>query len=391
MTTSALTDRMIFVILRAFIKSILRLIKVNGRLFGGILLFVAISGISMVRVDAQIFNDTSAIRIVGKGIDYTYNFRFSEAHEAANEISRKFPDHPVNLLFKGIIIYWENFPLMPSSAEGNTFEETLRQCIDKCDGNKNSKIADEILLTNLSARGMLLLFYSDNNLSRKVIPLATGTYHYLRQSFSHTSFSPDFYFFTGLYNYYREAYPEFHPIYRPVVAFFPKGNKAQGISELEICAHKSVFLKADSYSFLHWIFEIYEKDIPRAIEYSRVLSELYPSNPHFSINYIRNLLMASRYDEGERLLKFYTGRLKNPFIEAQVYILNGYLQENKYKNIVNAKDEYNTGISKLKVFGANGYEFASIGYMGLSRISGSEGDQQAMRKYRRKADELNSN
>lgn len=366
------------------------MIDIKERYLIAIIMSVMISGIFQVASEAQVLKDTTAMRVIRKGIDYTYNLQFREAEEEVSELNRLYPDHPVNLLFKGIIIYWENFPLLPSTTAAGSFEELLRKCIEKCEENKNHDFQPEILLTNLSARGMLLLFYSDNNLSRKVIPLATGTYHYLRQSFNYTSFSPDFYFFTGLYNYYREAYPQFHPIYKPVVVIFPKGNKLQGIKELEICAHKSVFLKADSYSFLQWIFANYEKDIPRSVEYSRILSELYPSNPHFEVNYIRSLILSKRFDDAERLLKAFTGPFKNPFITAQVFILNGLLQENKYRKYSLARDDYDKGIEGLKVFGTYGYEFASMGYLGLSRICESEGDQQGMRKYRRKAEELNS-
>lgn len=352
---------------------------------------VLISGIFQVESEAQVFSDTSAMRMIRKGIDYTYNLQFREAEAEVSELSRLYPDHPVNLLFKGIIIYWENFPLLPSTPASESFEQILRRCIAKCEENKNREIQPEILLTNLSARGMLLLFYSDNDLSRKVIPLSTSTYHYIRQSFNYTSFSPDFYFFTGLYNYYREAYPEFHPIYKPVVAIFPKGNKLQGIKELDICAHKSVFLKADSYSFLQWIFANYELDIPRAIEYCRILSELYPLNPHFTVNYIKSLIMSKRYDDAEHLMNAFSDPIKYPFIKAEMKILNGLLHENKYRKYSVARDDYKEGIEGLKAFGPYGYEYSSLGYMGLSRICESEGDQQGMRKYRRKAEEMNNN
>jgi hypothetical protein len=358
------------------------------RMFGAYLMSMMIAGIIPVSLKAQIFTDTTVMRHIRKGIDYTYNLHFKEAHSEADEIRRMYPDHPVNLVFRAIIMYWEKYPLTPSSAGSSDFEEMLHSCIELCEKNYKVEHDAEILLTDMSARGMLLLYYSDNGLSRKIIGMAGSTYHYLKRCFGYTSVSPDFYFFTGLYKFYREEYPEIHPIYRPIASLFPKGNKAEGIKELEISSVKSVFLKADSYSFLTWIFTNFEKDFPRAIGYIKTLSELYPENYSFSVTYINNLILSKRYDEAENLIHSISGKMTNQFMLAQTDIMNGILQENKYKNPEAARVCYEKGIGRLSGYGAIGNEFSALGYEGLSRICGSEGDQQGMKKNHRKADEL---
>ena len=60
----------------------------------------------------------------------------------------------------------------------------------------------------------------------------------------------DFYFFTGVYNYYREAYPEAYPVYKPLALLFPKGSKTKGLEDLLIASKNSIFLKAEAFSFL---------------------------------------------------------------------------------------------------------------------------------------------
>jgi len=330
------------------------------------------------------------MRHIRKGIDYTYNLNFKDAHKEADEIRRMYPGHPVNFLFRAVIIYWENYPLTPSSSAGSDFEETLHQGIELCEKNYKVERDAEILLTDLSARGMLLLYYSDNGLSRKVIGMAGGTYHYLKHSFLYTSVSPDFYFFTGLYRYYREAYPEVHPIYKPVASLFPKGDKLQGIKDLEISSVKSVFLKADSYSFLTWIFTNFDKDPPRAIGYIKRLSELYPENYSYTVTYSKDLLMSKRFDDAEKLIRLISGKTTNRFLLAETDILNGNLIESKYKNMKSARESYEKGIRDLAAFGVIGNEYSALGYEGLSRICGSEGDQQGMKKNHRRAMDLSN-
>ena len=81
----------------------------------------------------------------------------------------------------------------------------MRQCIKLSETNNNPDYEAEYLLANLCARGMLLMYYADNDLIMEVIPLVTSTYKYLRRAFDFTSACTDLYYFTGIYNYYREG------------------------------------------------------------------------------------------------------------------------------------------------------------------------------------------
>ena len=112
--------------------------------------------------------------------------------------------------------YWENFPLLNTCPAKDSFEEDLRQCIKIAEKNSYPEHEAEYLLANLCARGFLLMYYSDNNLVMEVIPLATSTYKYMRRSFDFTSVCTDLYYFTGVYNYYRDAYPKAYPVYKPL-------------------------------------------------------------------------------------------------------------------------------------------------------------------------------
>jgi tetratricopeptide (TPR) repeat protein len=360
------------------------------RAFSSILILTFTIFVS-THVISQILSDTAVMRSIRKGIDFTYGMHFTEARSAFATVARQYPDHPVNLLISSVLLYWENYPLLPGSEPARLFEESLRKCIDKCQAEKKDEMNPELVLTNVSARGMLLLYYTDNGQSRKVISIAPGTYKYMKRSFGFTSVSPDFYFYTGLYNYYREAYPEAHPIYKPIASLFPRGDKKRGIAELEISAAKSTFLKADSYTFLTWIFTNFEKDFPAAIEYNRKVVELYPANYEYAAVLIKNLIAAKRYDEADKYIVNISQKNRNPFISAQLQVLQGLIQEFKTGKKDQARKYYENGLSGLASYGYIGNEFSSLACYGLSRISEAEGDQQASRKFRRKADDLSGN
>ncbi len=349
-----------------------------------IMLFVLI-GLNTGRMEGQLLKDTSSINLIKKGIDYVYNFQFGNAARIDKELRRLYPGHPLTYLFKGMITYWENYPLTTTSAARQSFEEDMRKCIDLCDKNSNPSSEAEILLTNLCARGFLLLYYTDNDLSFDVFPIAASTYNCIRQSFNFTSDYTDFFFFTGVYNYFREAYPDAHPIYKTLAFLFPKGSKAKGLEDLQTVARNSILLKAESYTFLSEIYLYFENNYNQATFYSKSLHFLYPENPEYLANYIKNLLLIKQYDEAEKEIESSDSDLKNTFFQAQVAVFKGILQEKKYNNNEKAREYYMKGIRDISAFRSYGDEYAAYAYFGLSRISRVKGDNESEKTYRKLA------
>lgn len=335
--------------------------------------------------EGQFLKDTTSINLIKRGIDYIYNFDFKNAEKIGTDLNRLYPGQPVNFLFRGMITYWKNYPLTTTSDAKESFEADMRKTIELCDRNKDRSTEPEILLVNLCARGLLLLFYTDNDLSFEVFPIATSTYQCIRRCFEFTSIQSDFYFFTGVYKYYREAYPEAHPVYKTLAFLFPRGSKVNGLKDLGIVARNSIILKAEAYSFLTEIFLSFENNFRQAAFYSKTLHNIYPSNPSYLASYIKSLLLIKQYDEAEKEILSSAVYLKNVFFNAQVTIFNGILQEKKYKNLRLAKEMYARGIKEAGQFRSFGNEYAAYAYFGLSRISKIDGDLNNEKLYRKLA------
>jgi hypothetical protein len=343
----------------------------------------------MSAVNAQILNDSLAVSMIKMGISNMYNLEYSKAHDEFIEVEQLYPGHPVNYLLEGILIYYENYPLLQTSPSRLLFEDDLRICIELSTQKPYSKNYEpESLLTNLCARGLLLTYYTNNDLSREVIPLTAGTYKYLKKSFDLVSVFADFYFFTGTYNYYCEAYPRIHPVYKPLASLFPPGDRLIGLDELLKAAQQSIFVKIESYSRLTSIYTGFEKNYLLASFYSKTLTDLYPGNPLYKSDHIKNLLLLNEFDEAENIIKDSTGNKGNALYDAQILIFKGILQEKKYKNYALAKQFYEEGISTGLLFGGYCKEDCAYGYFGLSRISEYDGDHASSRAYRRKGFDL---
>lgn len=339
----------------------------------------------------QILSDTSALQLIRSGIENIYRLEFDEARDVFSSIGMPAPEHAVSYLLDGLIIYWENYPLLPDTQAADQFESIMRRCIDICEKKPYSEDYEaEALLSNISARGLLLLFFADNQMSRNVIPLASGTYKYIMRSFDFNQVFSDLYYFTGLYNYYRDAYPRIHPVYKAVAALFPPGNMETGLRELNICAQNSILLRAEANSILSWIYTYYENNYSKAVDYTSLLTSSYPQNYYFKGLHIKNLLLLEKYDEAENYLDLSPEGSGNSFYSAQVKVFRGIVQEKKYRDPDSAFILYESAMSELVPFGNFGNEYSAYCCFGLSRIYDAKGDNPAKRHYHRKAVNLST-
>jgi hypothetical protein len=346
----------------------------------GLALFLDLSSIN-----AQILQDTAAITLVKKDVYYIYNLQFSEARVLYSKIIRLYPEHPIVYLLSGILTYWENYPLLRTSPSRASFEEDMYKCIKVSETLKNPDHEAEFLLANLSARGMLMMFYDDNELSMDVIQLMANTYKLLKQAFGLAVNCPDLYYFTGTYNYYREAYPSLYPVYKPFLLFFPSGDMQLGIKELQNASFHSILISPESLSLLAVLYLKFENKYPESSNYWKILSAQYPDNLLYINNYIRNLLIGKNYKEAEKRMLASDGLKANTFFQAQRMILRGILQEKKYNDNRLAEKLYYAGITSMSSFGRYGDEFAAYAYFGLSRISEANGDLHNKKIYRKEA------
>jgi hypothetical protein len=220
------------------------------------------------------------------------------------------------------------------------------------------------------------------------MPLAKNTYKYLRRAFDFKDTYYDFYFFTGLYNYYREVYPEVHPIYKAFIFIFPKGDRQLGLYELQKASEKAVLLKAEATTFLTYVYQNYEKDISKSTFSSKVLLDQYPSNMQFLSLYTKSLLLEGKYDLAEAMIKRGLAKPGNQYFRAVFTICNGILQEKKYRNYTQAEQYYFQGIRDIEVYGIYSSDYDAYAYFGLSRLASYRKDEKGQKYYRKRAADL---
>jgi len=338
------------------------------------------TGIRSAHSQTLFFEDKVAMDSLKRGTDLLYNFKFDQASSAVSKLRQKYPSHPGILLFTSLQQFWKNYPLSKSNADYTNYIRNLNRVITE--GEKLSKKFPKssepdfyIMMANL----ILARLHSEEGEYIKAVGETRKAYEFIKKGFSQKSKNSEYYFSTGLYNYYRVAFPESHPLYNSFTVFFPAGNKTLGIKDLEIGAVKSVFSKAESLIFLSSIFLRDEFDATKALKYSTTMHENYPGNWLFSMIHAECLIESNEGAKAEEIINQLLGR------NEKIALLGGYylkgLKERKEGNSESAKWSF----QKALLYGKNKEKgtkvYLAFTYNELAKIAMEEGKSDWAAKY----------
>lgn len=338
----------------------------------------------------SILEDQQTIQKVKSELDSIYNFNFKNSEVLYKELKQYYPNHPLPSLFNAVRIYWQYFPVTPKDSVSNLYIKYNTDAIQKAESLlEKDKNNAEAIFFNLLSRLLLMQYFADNHQSSRVVPHIRTAYKMTQKGFDLTDQVQDFLFSTGLYNYYRDAYPEKHPVYKPFAYFFPDGNKKLGIRQLEKNWHNGIFLDAESLSFLVYISLNFEGNFSKSARYTKELHKAYPNNPLYLSYRIRTLLLLHKYKKAHTLIDQLSTNSSNEFFQVMVYIYKGIYAEKKDKNYDTAEKFYLEAISLSEKYKPFINSRISYAYFGLARIWETKNNQKSI-AYRNKAEILSS-
>lgn len=245
-----------------------------------------------------LMDDTMAIREIRGTLDLIYNFEFVKASEKISKLEVHLGEHPANYLLKSQIIYWRDRPLGPDTPPYDNYVNFLEKAIDLADPFlKQEKMYAEGVFYAMSGYALLAELYSTQGAGLKVLGAARNAYKYLKQGMEEINKFPDFYFSTGLYNYYREKYPELYPFYKSFMWLFASGDKELGLHQLKLAVDKSVFSRTQALLYLFHIYLRYENDPSKSFPYAKRMVDTYPANIRFKSLYTEVLIAEKKFNE----------------------------------------------------------------------------------------------
>lgn len=329
---------------------------------------------------AQILYDTPTQELVLEAIDHIYNYEFAAVEPVARQIRAKYPNHPVNAMLKAMQMQWQYLPVKDNKTMSGQYAKLLEECIAKAKVlEKNEKTRPEAAFFSMAGHGYIALIHNYNDEKMKAASEAKKAYDYVMAGFKYMNHNPEFYFSSGLYNYYMIRYPEDHPIVKPVVLFFKDGNREEGLRQMDIASKKGMFTRTESSFYLSRIYLKHEQRYDKANSYLENLVEKYPNNPIFLMKHTEALLLLGKYDEAEPFLEKLKKR-NEPFFSLVSHTLEGMYLEKHSRNDQAAQRLYLTAIRQPR---DEEYtkEYHAFAYAGLARIAIRAGDKRKATEY----------
>ena len=329
-------------------------------------------------------NDPAAQQTILKTLDDIYNLDFAEADVQIRQLQARYPQHPIGPILRATELELHYLPLHENKAATAQFVQAANQglALAKKILERNENDPEGVFFA-LTAHSYLASLYNNKSESLKAVGESKKAYNYLRDGFTLVDKNPDFYFTTGLYNYYIERYPMDHSIVRPFMIFFDDGDMAKGLKEMDVATKKGVFMRPVANYYLAHIYLKHEINPGRAAIYTKYLADKYPNNPLFGMINAEALLLAGRYAEARP----YVQRLRqmpNKLVPLAVSTFSGMLAEYADKNDKEAAAAYEAAL-KQPFNDPYTKEYHAFSYAGLARIAARANDRNRAKLYYKKA------
>lgn len=238
-------------------------------------------------------------KLVLSGLDKMYNFKFKEAEVLYKQVKAKLPGHPLYYMLMAMNLDWQWEPELTNDTMVKKLRGFLNHTVELCNDMLNVQKKDdaEVMFIYFTAQGFLARVNSMQGDYITAVKNSTNAYKYVKKGFLLKEKFSDFYFSTGMYNYYRERYPELHPVIKPFAKLMDAGNASQGIEQLKNAYKFSLFSKMESANYLVNIFFKYEGKPADVIDIIKEVTEKYPDNLFFIYKYAEGLLQTNQTEK----------------------------------------------------------------------------------------------
>ncbi|WP_436515248.1 tetratricopeptide repeat protein [Ekhidna sp. To15] len=321
-----------------------------------------------------------------EAINSMYNFEFTKAHNHFNYLQKKYPWHPLPYLLKGLNYWWQivpNYNIQKWDQEFLAYMDTTKYLAENVRDNYNEIEGAFFLAAAYAFEGRL---YSERREFRKAALAGSRSLKYLRECQGYEEYSPELLFGDALFNYYAEWIREEYPLLRPIMAFFPKGDKEKGIGQLKEVARNAFYSRTEAQYYLMRILSNEENDILGALQVAQYLNSQFPGNSYFHRYYARLLYQAGRYSQVEKVSLEILQRIDSAQVGYEsnsgryACFFLGQVNETR-KNYEESKKYYQRGLIYAEEAEATemGYYFYSLLHLG--QIAEAEDDKELARDY----------
>jgi hypothetical protein len=271
------------------------------------LMMIALAGPVLSQAgDPVVPSNPSGYLLLDKGLQYRitkainsmYNFDFATAERDFTVIMYQYPDHPLPDFLMALGYWWRIEVDVTNTRYDNIFIQYLDRANEKAerifDEDPKNKEAAFFLAAGYGFQGRL---YSERKSWTKAAWAGKNALKYMELSRGEEEFNPELLLGDALFNYFSVWIPENYPLLKPVMALFPKGNKALGLQQLETVASNAFYTRVEAQYFLFRLYASEEKRPYDALRISEYLHGKFPNNPYFHRSYARHLYAVGQWTE----------------------------------------------------------------------------------------------
>lgn len=337
-----------------------------------------------------LINDLRIQLECAQALNDLYNFKFDKAENQFKYLKAKYKWHPLPYFLMGLIQWWKIMPNTKNTQYDDAFLAYMDSTIMTAENlyKRYPPYKTEASFFLAAAYGFKGRLYSDEERKnwRKAASAGKNALDYLGVSKKEQDLSPELLFGDALYNYFSVWVPENYPALKPILWFFPKGDKKLGLQQLKEVSTNSFYTRVEAMVWLMRILNNYESDQLRAYQISEYLFETYPDNPFFHRYYARMQYSTGKFAEAERTSLTILSNIDSAKLGyeatsgryAAFYL--GQVYEAR-RNLTEAKKYYELCIRFAEEIGAQESGYYLYSMIALGEIAEKQGDKVTARKY----------
>ncbi|MBB4599722.1 tetratricopeptide (TPR) repeat protein [Hymenobacter luteus] len=318
-----------------------------------------------------------------------YNFKHDRAERQFRSLRRRYPNHPMPYFLLGLTTWWK---IMPSNITSQQYDKVFLAYMDTAITRgealyKRDRRNYEACFFLSAAYGFSARLNAERHNWRKATVASKNALDYLEKSQEANGLSPEFLFGQALINYYAPWISDTYPLLRPVLLFFPKGNKKLGLSQLRSVAANGFYTAPEARVFLMKILQNQENKPDEALALARIMATTYPDNGYFQRFYALMSYQVGDLNECERVSRDILDKINRgmPGYEGisgryATYFL-GSLMQNQYKDLTKAKEYYQRCIVFAESTNDTKQGFYLYALLNLGRIASKQNDAAAATRY----------
>lgn len=288
-----------------------------------VLMFLVNISIAQDQPLDQVGKSESPYLLLDKGLQFRitenvnalYNFDFETAERGFRVMQYQYPEHPLPYFLLGLSTWWKIAPDVENDRYDDLFIDQMDVVIDKAeemlDNDPKNKEAAFFLAGAYGFQGRL---YSERKSWTRATFAGKNALKYLNISRGEEELGPELLLGDALFNYFSVWIPENYPLLKPVVAMFPKGNKALGLKQLEDVAQNAFYARIEAQYFLFRLYASDEKQPYKALAITDYLHSKFPNNPYFHRSYARHLYTVGRITEAKEMAEQILQRIDDKWV-----------------------------------------------------------------------------